>query len=143
MEKGLAELDLLPGVGGCFVVAGDGEVAANSTAAPLASATMQRLGRHVGHMLLVLGRAGRLIAWLDLRYDTWRLLVHDMGNGLLLIICESGADVALLKLSADVIVAGWASDAAVQKRLKVAPRAQLLSREAMDETARRLLQQGV
>lgn len=142
MEQELAQLDSLPGVGGSFVVGEDGEVIATSRSAPLAASTMNRVGRLAGQMLVVIGRASRPVERLDLRFDVWRLFAQDLGNGLLLVVCEPQVDMALLKLTVDVLAAGWARDAAVQKRLRAAPRGRIYPRDGIDETVRRLLNQG-
>jgi hypothetical protein len=142
MERDLAQLDSLAGVGGSFVLGAGGEVIATSKAAPLAATTMNRVGRLVGQMLAVIGRAGRPAERLDLRFDSWRLLAQDFGNGLLLVVCEPHVDMAMLKLTADVVIPGWTQDAAAQKRLQVAPRVQVYPREGLDDTVRRLLNQS-
>lgn len=142
MQKGLARLVGVAGVGGCFVCDHGGEVLESSNPAPLATATMHMIGRQVAQTHVALESAGYAAQYIEFVYDSWRLLARDLGNAQLFILCEPGVNMSLVRLTADVVATGWRADKGVQKRLAGHTRREGLTRENLDEVSWRLLNQG-
>jgi hypothetical protein len=134
MEKDLAKFSTLSHVGGSFVCDNAGEVVVSSTPAVLATVTMTTIGREVGRIFSALEAAGSPTTRLELAYSTWRLFAQDIGGGVLFVVSEPGNDPSLVRMTADVVAAGWARDGSVQKRLlaRKADRRELVTRATLD-----------
>lgn len=117
MEKALEQIGAIPHVGGSFVCDNNGDVIVSSDPAVLATVTMHTIGREVGRALVALQAADRPATRIDVAYDTWRLLAQDMSDAVLFVICQPEADMARVRMTADVVIAGWRKDSGAQKRL--------------------------
>jgi hypothetical protein len=137
MEKGLAQLGAIPHVGGAFVCDNKGDVIVSSDPAVLATVTMNTIGREVGRAFIALEAAGRPVARIELAYDTWRLLALDIADAVVFVVCQPAADMATVRMTADVVVAGWRKDGDSQKRLArhKAVRRELVNRSQLDTGA--------
>ncbi len=135
MEKGLDQVGALPGVGGSFVCDNRGDVIVSSDPAVLATVTMQTIGREVGRTFVALEAAARPAQRLDFVYNSWRLLAQDMGDAVFFVVCQPDADMAMVRMTVDVVIAGWRKDATAQKRLQRhrTERAALVSRATLDQ----------
>lgn len=134
MERELEQLTALPGVEGAFLCDNRGEVIVSSSPAVLATVTMNTIGREIARAFLALQAGGIPASRLDLTYSSWRLLAQDIGDAVLFVITQPSLDMAIVRMTADVVTAAWKKDPAAQKRLQKhrAERAQLLSRSALD-----------
>lgn len=146
MEKELAQLAQVPSVGGAFVCSNAGDVIVSSTPAVLATVTMNAIGREMARAFTALEASGRPVTRLEVTYDTWRLLVHDMGDALMCVVCHPGVDAAVVRMTIDVVVSGWRKDAKVQKRLaphRTARRAAIMVNETEERSQQswRLIEQ--
>ena len=135
MEKQLEQVGALPGVGGSFVCDNRGDVIVSSDPAVLATVTMNTIGREVARAFLALETAKTPASRLDFVYDTWRLLAQDMGDAVFFVVCQPGADMAMVRMTVDVVIASWTKDGNAQKRLQRhrTERKQLLSAAALDQ----------
>ena len=135
MERGLDQVGAAPGVGGSFVCDNRGDVIVSSDPAVLATVTMQTIGREVGRAFVALNAASRLAQRLDFVYDSWRLLAQDMGDAVFFVVCQPDADMAMVRMTVEVVIAGWRKDPAAQKRLQRhrTERAALVSRATLDQ----------
>ncbi len=137
MERELQELCAIPHVGGAFVCDNRGEVIVSSDPAVLATVAMNVIGREVGRSLLALETSGREGLRLDFVFDSWRLLAHDMGEAVVFIVCEPGADVAMVRMTAEVTMNTWTKDSRARKRLasRRVERKQLVTPATPDQNA--------
>lgn len=146
MEKELAQLAQVPFVGGAFVCSHAGDVIVSSTPAVLATVTMNAIGREMASAFTALEASGRPATRLEVTYDTWRLLVNDMGDVLMCVVCHPGVDAAVVRMTIDVVASGWRKDGKVQKRLaphRTARRAAIMVTEADERSQQswRLIEQ--
>jgi hypothetical protein len=137
MERGLAQLGATPHVGGAFVCDNKGEVIVSSDPSVLATVTMSTIGREVGRAFIALEAAGRAAIRMELVYDTWRLFAHDISDAVVFVVCQPAADMAMVRMTVDVVVAGWRKDGDAQKRLArhKAVRRELVNRSELDNGA--------
>ncbi len=135
MEKGLEHIGAVAGVGGSFVCDNRGDVIVSSDPAVLATVTMNTIGREVGQAFAALEAAHEPAARIEFVYDSWRLLAQDIGDAVFFVVCHPDADMAFVRMTADVVLAGWSKDGNAQKRLQVhrAERAALVSRANLDQ----------
>ena len=135
MEKGLEQVGALPGVGGSFLCDNKGEVIVSSDPAVLATVTMSTIGREVGRVFVALETAKQPADRIDFVYNSWRLLAQDMGTAVFFVVCQPEVDMAIVRMTVEVVIAGWRKDANAQKRLHrhQAERAALVSRAVLDQ----------
>jgi hypothetical protein len=135
MEKELEQVSAVPGVGGSFLCDNRGDVIVSSDPAVLATVTMNTIGREVGRAFVALETAGQPAAKMEFAYDSWRLLAQDIGDAVLFVVCQPETNMAMVRMSADVVISGWQKDNAAQKRLQRhrAERSALVSRAALDQ----------
>lgn len=134
MEREIEQLTALPAVEGAFLCDNRGDVIVSSDPAVLATVTMNTIGREIGRAFVALQAAGFPATRLDLTYDTWRLLAHDLGDAVLFVVAQPTVEMAIVRITADVVIATWQKDPAAQKRLQKhrSERAQLVNRTALD-----------
>lgn len=141
METGLQQINGLGGVGGAFVCDNRGGVIASSSPAVLATVTMNTIGREVAQALGALETAKMPAGRMEFTYDNWRLLAMDMGEAVLFVVTEPGADMPIVRMTAEVVLAGWKKDSRAQKQIAKhrAARTEALTRGAFDEISLRSL----
>ncbi len=141
MEKGLQQISGLAHVGGSFVCDYAGEVILSSTPAVLATVTMNAIGREVSQAFAAIEAGSAAASRLDIAYDTWRLVATDIGNAILFVLSEPEVDLPILRMTVDIIAAGWKKDSNVQKQLARhrAPRRDVLAKGRFDDVSLRTL----
>ena len=135
MEKDLEQISAVPGVGGSFLCDNRGDVIVSSNPAVLATVTMNTIGREVGRVFVAFETAGHNASKLEFVYDTWQLLARDIGDAVLFVVCQPETNMAMVRMSADVVIGGWQTDAGARKRLQRhrAERSSLVDRAALDQ----------
>jgi hypothetical protein len=118
VEKELEQIGSVPGVGGSFVCDNRGDVIVSSDPAVLATVTMTTIGREVARVFVALEAANQSAPRIDFVYDSWRLLAQDIGDAVVFVVCQPDADMAFVRMTVDVAIAGWSANAAAQKRLQ-------------------------
>ncbi len=138
MEWGLQEIASVELVDGTFVCNSGGDVVASSVPPVLATAAMSHIGRALAQTFGAFEAAAAPIDKLDLAFDTWRLYCRDLGQGIVVVICEPECDIAYLRMTVDIVTTEWSYGGALQKRIgkgKSSSRMDLLSRANLDDAA--------
>ncbi len=135
MEKELNQVGEVPGVGGSFLCDNKGDVIVSSDPAVLATVTMNTIGREVARAFVALDAANQGAERIEFVYNSWRLLARDIGDGVLFVVCQPEVDMAMVRMTVDVAIAGWRGNANAQKRIQQhrAERAALVNRAALDQ----------
>lgn len=137
MEKGLDQVGAVAGVGGSFVCDNRGDVIVSSDPAVLATVTMNTIGREVGRAFVALAAAARPATRMEFVYDSWRLVAQDVGDAVFFVVCHPETDMAMVRMTVEVVTAGWRKDASAQKRLHRhrTERAALVTRATLDQNS--------
>lgn len=138
MEEGLAEIDSVAGVRGSLLCDSWGEAVASTAPAGLDTATLKSIGHQVTQTAAGLRMAEGSMTELDFTYERTRLMAHDVGNAVLVVLCEPEVDIAMLRMTMNVVIARLKSDGAVQKQLEARAAKNGTLHEA-DETSWHLL----
>ena len=136
MERDLQEICALEHVGGAFVCDNAGEVIVSSTPPVLATNTMNQISRAAAQTFGAMETAKKLVERLEFTYDTWRLFVRDIGPAMIVVVCQPAVDMAMLRMTVDMVTVGWRKDNNTQKRLSkkgAPPRKNLLTEAQMDD----------
>ncbi len=140
MERGLKEIGTVDHVEGSFVCDNKGDVMLSSTPAVLATATMATIGREVARTFEAMRAATRPVTRLEFDYGTWRLFGRDMGDALLLVVCQPPTDMPFLRMTIDIVASGWRQDPAAQKLLssRRTERRELIKPDNLDDASRKI-----
>jgi predicted regulator of Ras-like GTPase activity (Roadblock/LC7/MglB family) len=134
MDKGLADINAVAGVRGSFTCDSRGEVIASATPAGLDTAVLNNIGRQATLTLVALETVGQAMSELVFTYEGARLAARDLGNAVLVVLCEPQVDIAMLRLTLNVATARWKKDSGVQKQLasQAGEREDLLTKDNLD-----------
>ena len=134
MDKGLADINAVAGVRGCITCDNRGGVIASVTPSGLDLAALNNIGRQVTLILAALETAGQAMSELDFTYDGARLVARDLGNAVLVVLCEPQVEISMLRLTLNVVTARWKKDSSVQEQLtgQAGKREDLLTEDNLD-----------
>ncbi len=104
MDQVLAEINALDGVLGSFICDNHGNVIVNAVPGNLNIAVLRGISRQVTQAIAARIQNG--IQELDLTYEGIRVLIRDLNQALLVVICKSNVDIALLRLTLNVNLSG-------------------------------------
>ncbi len=118
MKAGLQEINETVGVWGSMLCTNRGEIIVNISPPALNKPTLENISRHVIELLST--AAGRLedLEEVVFHYQDRKVLVMDLVQAVLIVICTPSVDIPLLRMSVNVVVSRWKSDPAVQKEIK-------------------------
>lgn len=142
MERGLQELATMDQVDGAFVCNSSGDVVLSSMPPVLATAAMSHIGKAVSQVFSAFEAAAVPIDRFDLAFDTWTLVARDLGQAVVIVVAEPGADLSTLRMMLDIVIVGWTTSGQLEKRLgkgKSSSRMDLLSAANLDDAALRSL----
>jgi hypothetical protein len=100
MEQVLAETNALDGVLGSFICDNHGNVLVNAVPVDLNIAALRGISRQVTQALAAKIQHG--IQEIDLTYTGLRVLIRDLYQTVLVVLCESDIDIALLRMTLNV-----------------------------------------
>jgi predicted regulator of Ras-like GTPase activity (Roadblock/LC7/MglB family) len=100
MDKVLAEINALDGVQGSFICDNHGDVIINAVPANLNIAALRGISRQVTQAIAARIQNG--IHEIDLTYESFRVLIRDLNQTALVVLCKPNIDIALLRLTLNV-----------------------------------------
>jgi hypothetical protein len=118
MKAGLQEINETVGVWGSLLCNNQGEIIENLSPPALNKSTLENISRHMVELLSVTEKSLAGLAEIVFYYQDRKVFAVDLQQALLLVICTPSVDIPLLRMSANVVLARWKSDPAVQKQLK-------------------------
>ena len=123
MENILKDINAVLGVTGCFVCDSEGQVLASALPNAFDETTLSTVGRTMTQTMAGLVTAHRRkIADIDLVYDQGRLIVKNLRDGCLCILCTRNINVPLLNLTANVAAKKLAAQLKGEVKEKLLPR---------------------
>ncbi|MBM3128016.1 MAG: hypothetical protein FJ009_05190 [Chloroflexi bacterium] len=102
MEAILKEINSVVGVTGSFVCLNDGSVVAQALPASFGADSVALAARVATQTFHALEISGRHIAETDLTFEQGRLILKNLRDGLLVIVCARNINLAFLNLTANV-----------------------------------------
>jgi len=140
MEEGLAEINAVAAVRGCFICDNRGGVIASAAPSGLDTATLDGIGRQVTLTLAALETAGEAMSELDIAYDGMRLVARDLANAVLVVLCEPRVEIAMLRLTMNVVTTRLKRDSGIQSQLEARAVEKEVAQDDVDETSWYLLE---
>jgi predicted regulator of Ras-like GTPase activity (Roadblock/LC7/MglB family) len=136
MDKVLAEINALDGVQGSFICDNHGDVITNAVPVNLNIATLRGISRQVTQAIAARIQNG--IHEIDLTYESFRVLIRDLNQAALVVLCKPDVDIALLRLTLNVNF----SKADIETKLReIVPKKQVIrivDEDEIDEISWRL-----
>ena len=135
----LAEIEGVEGVRSSFVCNAGGQVIAGSVYSDTDGDFLPNASRELAQTFAALAKVVGDVGELDLVCDKARVVVRDLGAGLVGVVCEPGVDIAMLRLMLNVAARRLRDDSDLSSRL----RDMTSDREVLgdlDETSWQLLQ---
>ena len=100
MDKVLAEINAVDGVQGSFICDNHGDVIINAVPVNLNIAALRGISRQVTQAIAA--KIQNSIHEIDLTYESFRVLIRDLNQAALVVLCKPNIDIALLRLTLNV-----------------------------------------
>ena len=140
MEEGLGEIKTIAGVRDSFICDHQGEVIACAVSSGLDTNALRSICREVMLVMAALEITQEVVIELDFMYGKARMIVRNLANSVLIVLCEPQIDIAMLRLTLDVVASKFKADNKIQSRFAAGTVAKKLIEEDVDETTRHLLE---
>jgi predicted regulator of Ras-like GTPase activity (Roadblock/LC7/MglB family) len=118
MNDGLKEINQLTGVWGSLVSNNQGGMIASAAPSGLNKPTLENITRHAIELLSAAGAVMDDLTEGVFHYAQKKLFIMDLEQAVLVVICTPSVDISLLRMTVNVVLAGWSSDSKVQKQFK-------------------------
>ncbi len=118
MKNGLREINELNGVWGSFIANNRGEVLFSAAPPDLNEPVLENISRHLLELIVFSGDQLKEHSETVFHYSKKKLFVVDLENAILVVICTPSVDLSLLRMTINVVRAGWDDDPKVQTLLK-------------------------
>ncbi len=116
MKEGLAAINEVAGVRGSFIWGNRDEVIVSAMPADLDMVTVNKIGREVKLVMETLKTTGEVMSELDFMYERGRLVIRDLANAVLVVLCEPHVESAMLRLTLNVVIARMKGSREIQSQ---------------------------
>jgi predicted regulator of Ras-like GTPase activity (Roadblock/LC7/MglB family) len=118
MKAGLQEINETLGVWGSLLCNNQGELIENASPPALNKDTLENISRHMLELISGAAESVPGLTEITFHYQDRKMLVVDLRQALLMVICTPSVDISLLRMSINVVLARWESDSDIQKNFK-------------------------
>jgi len=139
IDERLAELNAIAGVTGSFVCDNSGRVIASSFTDDVDMTSIRDVAREVVQTSAVLSEVQESAGELDLQYARSRLVVRDLDDRLLVVVCGHEVDIAMLRMTLNVAAPQLRDDAELGSRLRDSLKVRQVLESELDELSWQLL----
>jgi predicted regulator of Ras-like GTPase activity (Roadblock/LC7/MglB family) len=120
MKSGLKEINETMGVWGSLLCDNQGRIIEDITPPALNKTRMENISRHILETFTTIGEELTGMTEVVLHYKQRKLYAVDIQQALLIVVCTPSVDIPLLRMSVNVVLAGWQNDPKVKKKLEKA-----------------------
>lgn len=139
IEQRFAEIGAVEGVTGSFICDNSGRMIASSFGNDVDITPIRDVAGELVHTAAVLDRVGESVRELDFTYPGSRLLVRDLDDSLLVVLCEPQVEIAMLRITLNVAATQLKDDAELRSLLEDSvPEREVLENE-LDQISWQLL----
>jgi len=117
MEEGLREILAVSEVKGCLLFDNQGKLLRSEGAISQIQNEWDEAGEVLVTTLATLESRYKKFADLDISFTDKRLVLRDLEKAVLVVICDPELDIALLRLTVNVVVNRWKENSKVQQFL--------------------------
>lgn len=118
MKNGLREINELTGVWGSFIANNRGDVLFSAAPPDLKEPVLENISRHLLELFIFSGDQLKELSETVFHYTQKKLFVVDLENAILVVVCTPSVDISLLRMTVNVVRAGWDDDPKVQTTLQ-------------------------
>jgi hypothetical protein len=116
MKDKLEEINGVSGVRTSFFYFNDGEIVYDSMPSGFDNDLFQEIAKDAVQMAAIFDRLSVPMTEYDLKFDNGRIFIYSQHNYNLIILCDPGVSVAMLRLTVNVALADLEADKKFQKR---------------------------
>jgi predicted regulator of Ras-like GTPase activity (Roadblock/LC7/MglB family) len=139
IDERLAEINAVAGVSGSLVCDNSGRVIASSFTEDVDMTWMRDVAREVVQTAAVLSATGESGAELDLQTARIRLVVRDLDDSVLVVVCEHQVDIPMLRMTLNVAATQLRDDDELGGRLRDSFKVKQVLESELDELSWQLL----
>ncbi len=125
MKEGLREINDLVGTWGSLICDNQGGIIESAVPPALDQASQENINRHILDLFKTAGSAVEGMVEGVLHYEQRKIFVMDLKKAFLVVFCTPSADISLLRMTVNLVLANWEDDPQVQKTFQ----AHLVERE--------------
>lgn len=118
MEEGLQEMMDLPGVEACVVYDNQARSMSKLGALRFNREQVAQIGDLVVGTLASLNAGDMRAEDVDLAYENLRVLIKDLEEAVLVVLCEPDVDISMLRMTINVTCSRWEEDPEIQRYLQ-------------------------
>jgi hypothetical protein len=115
MKEGLREINDLVGTWGCLICNNQGGIIEASVPPGLTESSQENINRHVLDLFRAAGGSVEGLTEAVLHYLERKVFVFDLEKAFLIVFCTPSADISLLRMTVNLVLAQWEDDPKVQK----------------------------
>jgi predicted regulator of Ras-like GTPase activity (Roadblock/LC7/MglB family) len=142
MKEKLEEINSIAGVRASFIYFNDGEVQHAKLPPGLDADALQEIGKDVVQLSAIFERLTTPMQEFDFKFDNGRMMAFAHHNYNLIVLCDPGVSLAMLRLTVNVAMADMEADKKFQKRIQKieSTRRSFLIRSNMDTECWKLVE---
>jgi len=133
------EITSVEGVRGCFICDNRGRVIEHSFSDHRNVTPLGDIGREAVLTAAVFDRVVEGASELDFTFTGGRLILRDLRNSLLVLLCEPEVEIAMLRLTLNVAAGQLRDDAELRSRLRASTMSREVLENELDEISWQLL----
>ncbi len=120
MKSGLKEINETVGVWGSLLCDNQGSIIESQTPPALNKVALENISRHLLETFQTINAELAGMKEIVLHFKQRKLFAVDIQQALLIVVCTPSVDIPLLRMSVNVVLAGWQSDPKIKKQLEKA-----------------------
>ena len=115
MKDGLREINDLDGTWGSLICNNQGKIIEAIAPPGLNQCSQENINRHVLELFKAAGESVEGISEAVLHYQERKVFVLDLEKVILIVFCTPSADISLLRMTVNLVLAQWEDDSKVEK----------------------------
>jgi predicted regulator of Ras-like GTPase activity (Roadblock/LC7/MglB family) len=135
----LVEINKVAGVTGSFVSDNSGRVIASSFSGDVDMTSIRGVAREVVQTSAVLSVVQEPVGELDFAYARSRVVARDLDDSVLVVLCDPGADIPMLRMTLNVAATELRDDAELKSSLRDSLKVKQVLESELDELSWQLL----
>lgn len=118
MNQGLKEINELTGVWGSLLCNNQAGVIASAPPADFIGSALENIARHCVDLMSPGNESFRDLQEVVVHFQQKKLFILDLEQAILIVLCNPGVDISLLRMTINLMITRWEADRKIQKQLK-------------------------
>jgi predicted regulator of Ras-like GTPase activity (Roadblock/LC7/MglB family) len=118
MNQGLKEINELTGVWGSLLCNNQAGVIASAPPADFIGSALENIARHCVDLMSPGNESFQDLQEVVVHFQQKKLFILDLEQAILIVLCNPGVDISLLRMTINLMITRWEADRKIQKQLK-------------------------